>query len=85
MTLSRKGPERSVPSELRATQKYCPLLVYVRRDRWSCGLKLSGMLPLSMSAEHIMSRNQIKIYTVCINFTFKQWMSAILRRGVCVR
>lgn len=75
MTLRRRGLERSVPSELRATQKYCPLSVYLRRDRWSCGLKLSGMLPLSMSAEHIMSKKQIKIYRVRINFSFKQWMS----------
>lgn len=84
MTLSRKGLERSVPSELRATQKYCPLSVYLRRDRWSCGLKLSGMLPLSISAEHIMSRGEIKVYKMCINFTFKQSMSvtcALTMRG----
>lgn len=49
VTLSSSGLERSVPSELRATQKYSPLSVYLSWDRWSWGLKLSGMLPLSMS------------------------------------
>lgn len=51
VTLSRNGLERSVPSELRATQWYSPLSVYLRWERWSWGLKLSGMLPLSISGE----------------------------------
>lgn len=75
MTLSRSGWERSVPSELRATQKYCPLSVYLRRDRWSCGLKLSGRLPLSISAEHIREH---KSYRARINFSIKQWLSVCL-------
>lgn len=79
MTLSRSGLERSVPSELRATQKYCPLSVYLRRDRWSCGLKLSGMLPLSISAEHIREH---KSYRARIHFSINQWLSVCPWHGL---
>ena len=55
--LSRRGLDRSVPSEFRATQKYAPWSEYSSLHRRSWGLKLSGRLPLSPSL------NQAKLST----------------------